>query len=252
MEFLIWFCIFYFGAIWGSFFYTLAIRFINGKITFSTFFSRSICPNCEVQISLVGLIPILGFIILLGKCQKCKSKISILYPLSEIFFGLLACMVCLNFGLAPYSFYMFIILSILAVISYIDIKTLTIPNPLVIVLALLLIYQIVISDQRLDMLYGGLFLTAFFLIFFLLIPGSFGFGDVKLAAIIGTFCGFIQSIVVLESALITGAVCGIGYMLTRKKGLKTKMPFGPFLALGFMVSVFYGEELVLIYFRFVN
>jgi prepilin signal peptidase PulO-like enzyme (type II secretory pathway) len=147
---------------------------------------------------------------------------------------------------------MFIILSILAVISYVDIKTLTIPNPLIIILALLSIYQIVVSNQKLDMLYGGLFLTLFFLVFFLLIPGSFGFGDVKLAAVIGTFCGLSQSVVVLESSLITGAVCGIIYMLARNKGLKAKMPFGPFLALGFVISIFYGVEIALIYFRFIN
>jgi len=252
MKVLIWFLIFYFGAIWGSFFYTLAIHFINRKITFKSLFSRSICPKCETPIKAIDLVPLLSFIVLRGKCRNCTDRISILYPLAELLFGLLACAVCFKFDIVPYAFYIFIFLSILIVISFVDIKTLTIPNPLVIVLALLMIFQIIISDQKLDMLYGGLFLTAFFLVFFLLIPGSFGFGDVKLTAVLGTFCGLIQSIIVLEGALITGAFCGVTYMIARKKGLKTKMPFGPFLALGFMISIFYGDVIAIIYFRFVN
>lgn len=243
---------FFFGTFWGSFFYTLAIRYADGSITekpLKALFSRSRCPACRHEISPIMLLPIFGIIIQKGKCRYCGTTISIWYPVMEVLYGILAALFAWKSGMTIYAFNIYILACIALCIAIIDVKTLTIPDSLVVVFVLLSAYPILLNYDIKDNMFGMLALFAVFIVILLLFPGSFGGGDVKLASAIGLLSGLEQSIVVLETSLVIGALVGIIYALKTKKGLRTKIPFAPFLAIGLIVSLLYGRDIMLIYFR---
>jgi prepilin signal peptidase PulO-like enzyme (type II secretory pathway) len=256
---MIYLIIFIFGAIWGSFAYTLALRYIDGSFTrdpFSALFSSSKTPCCEENISPFSLIPIISYIIIRGRCRKCKKRISPTYPLMEIFFGLILIVVLRKFGISPYSINIYLLISISIIITIIDFKILKIPNSLIVVFFILAIsfvtiriitVNIIITDH----LYGFLFMLLFFITILLLFPGSFGGGDIKYASVIGFITGLEQSILSLEISLITGSIIGIIFLIKSKRNLKTKIPFAPFLSLGYILSLFYGDKIILIYYNII-
>ena len=243
---------FFFGTLWGSFFYTLALRYADGSMShkpLKALFSRSRCPACGKEISPLMLAPIFGYIIQKGKCRNCGSTISAWYPAVEVMYGALSALFVWNLGPTIYSFNLYLLAAVALCIAIVDIKTLTIPNSLVISFFLLSIYPIILNYNLKDNLFGLASLFAVFIVILLLFPGSFGGGDVKLASAIGLLSGLEQSIVVLEVSLVTGALVGILYALKTKKSLRTKIPFAPFLAVGLIISLLWGRDILLVYFR---
>ena len=146
---------------------------------------------------------------------------------------------------------MFLLIGLSISISIVDVKTLSIPNSLVLAFFILSLYPVIMRNMLKDNIYGLLLSFAFFLVILLLFPGSFGGGDIKLASAIGFLLGLDMSIVVIETALITGSVVGVIYAIKTKKGLRIKFPFAPFLTAGLIVSFFYGREIILLYYRLV-
>lgn len=239
------------GTLFGSFFYTLALRYIDGSIEESplnALFSSSRCPACGERINPLFLIPILGFILLRGKCARCKAPISWRYPFSEAIFGLVSATVFINFGIGVHSVTIFFLTSVLLTISVIDVETLTIPDSLIIIFLIISLYEIIAAGNILSHVYGFLMMFLFFIVILLIFPGSFGGGDLKLASVIGFYLGLDLSIIALESSLITGAVLGILYGILSGKGLRIKIYFAPFLAVGFILSVFFGNDILLMYY----
>ncbi|MFC1669792.1 prepilin peptidase [Spirochaetota bacterium] len=244
--------LFFIGALWGSFFYTLALRYADGSLkenVLKALFSSSKCPLCKERINPLYLVPFLGFIIQKGKCKKCGGRISILYPAFEILFGIILLLIIIEYGLSLYSINIFFLVCVALTISIIDIKTLIIPGSLVITFGILSIYPVIYNFTFLNNLYGFLLMFLFFIIILLIFPGAFGGGDVKFASVIGLLFGLEYSIVVLETALISGALVGTIYALKTKKSFRTKIPFGPFLAFGIIIAFLYGREIILIYSR---
>jgi prepilin signal peptidase PulO-like enzyme (type II secretory pathway) len=243
---------FIFGSLWGSFFYSLALRYVNGSIKDNlrkALTGRSRCPDCGIKIKPLFLIPILGYILSRGKCDNCGSRISPEYPAAEIIFGLLMILTVNSFGISFYAMDIFLLLSAALTLSYVDIKTFTIPNSLVILFTLLSIYPVILNSSYKDNLFGFLLMFSFFILILIFFPGSFGGGDLKFASVVGFFSGLEFSIVALEAALISGALFGVLYALVTKKGFKTKIPFGPFISLGLFISIFFGRDILLIYFK---
>lgn len=239
------------GTFWGSFFYTLALRYANGRIgenPMRALFSRSQCPSCKEAINPLFLIPILGYIILRGRCRKCGAEISPRYPAAEIMYGALAALFSWKLGATPYAFNLYLLAAVAICISIVDLKALIVPGALVIVFIALSVYPILINYNIKDNLFGMLVLLVVFLTILLIFPGSFGGGDVKFGAAIGLLSGLEASILILEISLVSGAIIGVIYALTKKKSLKTKIPFAPFLALGLILSMLYGREILLIYY----
>ncbi len=245
-----WGCVFMFGSIWGSFFYTLALRFSEPRYNnrmLRILFAPSHCPRCEVKISLPGLIPYLGYLIQRGQCGNCRSKISFLYPFSEFLFGILCCVLVYSRGIGIDTLLLFIFLGIAAAVSLIDIRTMIIPNQLVLALLAIALTAVLRNNDVKDHLYAALGMFSFFVIILLVFPGSFGGGDVKFAAVIGFLMGIRHSIVVMEIALITGSLIGITYVLLKKSTFRIKIPFAPFLFIGLVGAVLYGKELIFFY-----
>jgi prepilin signal peptidase PulO-like enzyme (type II secretory pathway) len=243
---------FFFGTVWGSFFYTLALRYADGSMSHKplrALFSRSHCPACKKEISPIMLLPIFGYMIQKGKCRNCGNTISAWYPASEVLYGALAALFAWLLGPTIYTLNLYLISCIALCIAIVDVKTLTIPDSLVVALVLFSIYPIILNSNLKDNLFGLASLFAVFIIILLLFPGSFGGGDVKLASAIGLLSGLEQSIVVLEISLVTGALVGILYAIKTKKSLRTKIPFAPFLTAGLIISLLWGRDILLVYFR---
>lgn len=245
---------FSFGSILGSFFHTLALRFVDGAIEsnpIKALFSRSVCQMCGEKIKPLYLVPLFGYLLLRGRCSSCSGRISLSYPVSEILYGLVSLAVVLKFGAGIYQATLALMLFVSISISYIDFKKMIIPDSLVLLFAVFSIYHIILNGSLSDNFFGLLFMALFFAVILLIFPGAFGIGDLKYAAAVGLACGLELSIVALEFSLISGAVAGIAYAIKSGKGLRTKMPFGPFIAAGLFASIFFGADILLVWFRFI-
>jgi prepilin signal peptidase PulO-like enzyme (type II secretory pathway) len=239
------------GALWGSFFYTLALRFASGEFAASwkrALFSPSRCPACSRRVGLLYLIPLAGYFFTRRKCPGCGAALSPAYPAMEALYGLLALAVAHETGLSIYGVSLFFVAGLALCMAVIDVKTLTIPNELIILFVLLSLYPLLRENTLLESLYGLLLMFVFFLVVLLVFPGSFGGGDVKFAAAIGLFLGLELAVVALEGSLITGAVAGTIYAIKTGRGFRSRIPFGPFLFAGLMIALFFGRDILVIYY----
>lgn len=239
------------GLAWGSFLNVCIYRIPLKK---SLILSRSLCPNCKKKIAWYDNLPILSYLILKGKCRNCKHKISIQYPVVELLSALLLFLAYLKFDLSWQFFSSFVLISILIVVSFIDLNHRIIPDIITlpgIVLGLFFSYfnpQASLLASVIGFLSGGL---SFYLLAYVgeavFKKESMGGGDIKLAALLGAFLGWKNLIVVILLASFLGALIG-GLKLTLSKSKKDKtIPFGPFLAIASVVALFWGESLIKLY-----
>ncbi|MCL2026586.1 MAG: A24 family peptidase [Leptospirales bacterium] len=243
------------GTFSGSFFYTLALRYINGSMkqaSWKALMSRSKCPHCENKIHPLFLAPLLGFLFLRGKCKNCGKNISAAYPAAEIFSGALFVLMTIFMGLSPLTATAFILCQIALCISVIDLKLMIIPDSLVIAFLCISIYPVTAGQSYSQNIFGLAAAAAFFLAIMIIFPGSFGGGHVKLAAAIGFYSGLPLTIVAIESALIIGAITGGLLILFFKKGIKSKIPFAPFLCAGLIISILWGDKILLLYYNIMH
>jgi leader peptidase (prepilin peptidase)/N-methyltransferase len=241
---------FIFGAMAGSFFYTLALRYLNGTIEASpgkALLSSSKCQHCGERINPALLVPIVSYILLRGRCRSCGKPVSPAYPAAEIICGAILFLMTWRLGVSVITGLSFLLVCTALCISVIDVRSMKIPDSLVIAFLCLSIYPVLYYQNYMENLFGLLLMAGFFGVILFLFPGSFGGGDIKLAAAMGLFCGFDLSIVVLETALVTGALTGIIYAMAKKRDLKSRIPFAPFLTAGLLVSILYGQDILLLY-----
>ncbi|HBQ20716.1 MAG: peptidase A24 [Deltaproteobacteria bacterium GWA2_38_16] len=237
-----------FGALLGSFLNVCIVRLPKEE---SIIWPSSHCRHCNKTLPWYDLIPILSYLYLLGRCQFCKEKISVEYPLIELITAFLALWVFHEFGFRTQGFAYLIFVSALLVTTVIDIHYRIIPDSISIggtILGFLLSFhflQISYIDSSLGILLGGgvLFIIAYLYLKFTGREGMGG-GDIKLAAMIGAFLGYKFVFLVLFISSIAGSLVGIGLILIQRQDLKSALPFGPFLAVGALSSLFYGEPLL--------
>ena len=238
------------GAFSGSFFYTLSLRYINGSMKQTprkALMSRSKCPNCENEIHPLFLMPLIGFLLLRGKCKNCGKKISAVYPATEIFSGALFALMAHLIGLSPLTAAAFILCQISLCISVVDLKLMIIPDSLVAAFLCISIYPVTAGQSYSQNIFGLAVAAAFFMAIIIIFPGSFGGGDIKLAAAIGFYLGLPLVIVAVEGALITGALAGALLIIFAKKQIKSKIPFAPFLCAGLIIAILWGDKVLLLY-----
>lgn len=240
------------GTFAGSFFYTLAERYSNGKMKenpLKALFSRSECLSCGKSISALYLIPLIGYVISGGRCASCGNRISFIYPAMEVLYGVLAVMVARFHGTDLLSFSVYLIAAVSVTIAIVDIKTMMVPLSLNILLFVLSLYPVILRSNYIDSLYGFLFLTLFFIIIMFVFPGAFGGGDLKLYAVAGFLLGLEMSIVLLEVSLITGAVFGVIWGALKGWSFRIRIPFAPFIAAGIIITLLFGDTIILFYYR---
>jgi leader peptidase (prepilin peptidase) / N-methyltransferase len=243
------------GLCFGSFLNVIVYRLPQGL---SLVKPPSQCPSCHFRLGFIDLIPVIGYLLLRGRCRKCRVKISLRYPLVELATGLLFLLLFYRFGLsADYFFYLTLLFTLLA-ISLIDLDYRIVPNGLVAfgLIAGLIFYLIKLSDLYInlpscllvdrnlaDAFWGFLLGGGIILAIFLISRGGMGAGDVKLMAMIGLYAGLQGTIVTLFLGFIFGALVGIIYMILGKLTRKDALPFAPFLSLGALVTVLWGTQI---------
>ncbi len=254
-----WFLIFIFGLCIGSFLNVLIDRLPKEE----SIFGRSYCPHCHKTLKWYELVPVLSFIFLRRKCSECKKPISFQYPLVEITTGLLFLLI-FNFQFSIFNeFSIFnlqnvlllgcqlFVVSCLIVIFMSDLKYMIVPDEIVYSgMVIALIYQFINwkNGQLLDWkepLFAGIGASLFFLLLILITKGKgMGFGDVKIAAFMGFFLSWPNILVALLLAFFSGALVGLILIATKKKGMKSEIPFGCFLAPATLIALFWGETLI--------
>lgn len=262
---MIAFFLFVFGLVVGSFLNVLAFRYDSEGAFFSPkkWGGRSHCLFCSQQLHWYELIPVISFLVQEGRCLVCRAKLAWQYPLVELASGLafLLPLYILDKGYSLfYAVLWTIVFLIFILIWAIDARLSVIPDELNLVLGLL-------GLSLVDVYQGFSALAGFWLNHFIagvvggLLLGlivfwskgkGMGVGDVKLAIALGLLFGWPEITLVLGLAFIFGAVAGIYLLLSRKKGAKDAIPFGPFLVLGSLAVFFFGSQIVQSYFQFFN
>ncbi len=239
------------GLTTGSFTNVMIYRIPAKK---SLWYPPSACGSCDTRIKWYDNIPVLSYLLLGGKCRNCSSRISIQYPLIELLCGILYGCIYLVFGLSLDFLFLAVISIILVAISVIDLKSMTIPNGLVIAL---LIMGILYSGVRFifpDLFSQTLiwyepiigFFAASLLLFLVAVlsKGGMGGGDIKLMAVAGVFLGWKGILLALVSGSLLGAVISISLMIAGKKGRKDMIPFGPFLCIGILFAALFATQVL--------
>lgn len=229
---MLYFLIFIFGLSVGSFLNVVICRLETKE---SIVAKRSHCPQCGAVLKWYDLIPLLSFVFLLGKCRSCGKKINWQYPVVEIATGLLF---LLFFNL---YFYLIIICFLIIIFVY-DLKHYIIPNKVVFPAIILSFFYSIFIGSFLNFLLAALGASGFFLALVLVSKGRWmGMGDVKLAFLMGLILGWPNILAALFLAFLSGAVVGVALIIFGKKGLKSQIPFGPFLAGATVLMMLCGQ-----------
>jgi len=232
----------------GSFFNVCIYRIPRGK---SILYPPSHCPKCGTPLKVYDNIPVLSYIFLKGKCRYCKSKISFFYPLVELLTGFLYLLTYIVFSYKDLLdlFFIYIFVSLLIIITFIDLEHMIIPDILVIPgIIIFFFYSFLgINSLFLDKLLGGFIggLIIFLIVF--LSRGGMGIGDIKLSIMLGLFLGIKYLFVALILSFIIGGIVGIILLVFKIKDRKDPIPFGPFLSIGGLIALFWGDVILKIW-----
>lgn len=235
--------VFIFGAVVGSFLNVCIYRVPRGE---SLVLPDSRCPDCREQIAFYDNIPIISYILLKGRCRKCGSKISFRYPVVEALNGLLYLFLYFAFGPGVQFLIYAVFISSLIVVTFIDLDSQIIPDRITIpgtILGILLASTLLPVGLK-DSLTGAILGGGFFYLTAVVSRGGMGGGDIKLIAMIGSFLGWKEVLLTIFLGSLSGSIVGIFLMIFKGKGRKHKIPFGPFLALGAILSLFLGKDLI--------
>ncbi|MGC4174064.1 prepilin peptidase [Demequina sp.] len=238
------------GLIVGSFLNVVAWRVPNGQSIVSP---PSACPQCGHEIRKRDNIPVLSWLILRGKCRDCGAHISAKYPVVELITGVLFVLVWWKFGLGI-EFVAYAYLAAIAVaLTVIDLEHHRLPDSLVLpsyaVLAVLFVAESFVTGDWWPLAQaaiGGVALFAFYFVAALVYPGGMGFGDVKLAGVLGMALGWLgwgPLVVGAFSAFIIGGIVGVALIAIKKAGRRSGVPFGPFMFAGAAVGIACGTQL---------
>lgn len=235
------------GLAAGSFATAVAHRVPRG---ISTAFARSQCPACGAQIGARDNVPVLSWLLLRGRARCCGVPISPRYPLTELAVGLLFVATVLVYrDDAAEAVIGLVFVTMLAIVTLTDLEQRIIPNKVLIVGAVLCIAIAAPTDPS-GLLERAIAAVAAGGIFFLVAvayPAGMGLGDVKLAAAMGLFLGWAVAPAILIGLLI-GSLVGLALLVRHgAKARKMAIPFGPFLALGGVVALLVGNQLIDLY-----
>ena len=217
----------------------------------SVVYPASRCPSCQHPLRPWHNLPFVSFIALRGRCAFCQARISWRYPLVESLGGLLYLLGYHQLGLSVNAVAYALLVTALLVVSFIDLAYMIIPDAVTLpglavgVAIGLLPSSIGFANAVAGACLGG----GIFLLIALIYPAGMGGGDVKLIAMIGAFVGWQAVLVTIILSAFCGAVCGLTLILLGLKGRRDPIPFGPFLAVGGIAAMLWGETLLTWYGR---
>lgn len=234
-----------FGLVVGSFL-NVAIHRIPREE--SVVWPGSRCPACGAEIKATDNVPVLSYLLLRGRCRNCKARISARYPAIEALTGLLFAASAYEFGIGLALLSALVLICVLIVLAGIDLEHRLLPNVIVVPAALLGLALSVLQDPGRWWVYlvssvavsGGLLALA------LAYPGGMGMGDVKMGGMLGAFLGPYAALAVFLGAVTGAATAGV-LMAAGKMDRRYALPFGVFMSIGALVTLFVGPELWRLY-----
>jgi leader peptidase (prepilin peptidase)/N-methyltransferase len=240
-----------FGLVFGSFLNVLIYRL---PLKMSVAYPASHCPKCSHTLKWYDNIPVLSYLFLCGKCRYCHAPISLRYPLVELSNTVLWLLCWHFFGWSVMLFLSIIVSSIMLVIIFIDLDHFIIMDETVIALLIIGIvscffpYEMTIYEKLAGVSVGILLLGLSLLLGKMLKKEAIGGGDIKLVGVIGLFLGFKLALLGLFLAALAGTLIELPRLMLLKKknpeGTENIIPFGPYLAIGFLASLFSGNYML--------
>jgi len=234
------------GAAVGSFLNVVAYRLPRGESLISP---RSRCPGCATPIQSRDNLPVLSWLLLRGRCRSCGEAISARYPLVELLTAVVFVTIALVRGVDPRLALELPFAAMLIAVAAIDLEQRIVPNKILLPAAGygLVAAAVVATGDLPELLIAGAGAFLALLLLALAHPAGMGMGDVKLAGVMGLYLG-TAVIPALLAAFVAGSLVGVGMMLRRGAGARKEgVPFAPFLALGGLVGLLAGPELVDLY-----
>ncbi len=206
------------------------------------------CPACESPVQARHNVPVLGWLVLRGRCRNCSVRISARYPLVEFGTGVLFVLVSLRFGFSPELPAYLYLAAIAVALAAIDLDVKRLPDAIVLpsyLVGVALLAPTVLVDgdgaAALRGLAGAALLGGLYLALAFAKPGAMGYGDVKLAGLLGLYLGVLgwgALAVGGFGAFLLGGSAGVALLLTRRAGRRTAVPFGPFMLTAAMLALF--------------
>ena len=235
-----------FGMLIGSFLNVVIYRVPRGE---NIAFPPSHCPQCGHKIKAWENIPVVSYLFLAGKCSECKNKISIIYPFVESLTGLLFALAYYKFSFSPQGYIAAIFITLLICIFFIDLEHYIIPDSILVALLILSVVKMIIIKE--PDFWNGIISTGitflFFYLIFILSKEKFGGGDVKFFTLLALFFGWPLINLLIVFASVSGILVGGILILAGLITKKDPIPFGPFIVFSSIITLFYGEEIWIIY-----
>ena len=231
------------GLLVGSFLNVVVARLPQHR---SLWGPRSSCPGCGAGIAWHDNIPLVSFAALRGRCRACGMKIPWRYPLIEASTAGLFLLAYATFGLAAALAPALILLAALVAITFIDLEHQIIPDVITLpgILTGVAANLATGAVPWLDSVIGAIVAGGLFFAIILASGGGMGGGDMKLAAMLGAFLGWQLTLVAIFLAVVGGGAAAVAILIAGRKGRKDPIPFGPFLAAGGTVALFWGQGLL--------
>lgn len=238
------------GLLVGSFLNVVIWRVPRGESVVSP---PSHCPGCERPIRPRDNVPVVSWVLLRGRCRDCGESISVRYPLVEVGTAVVLATLAVRIGWqAELPAYLYLG-AIGVALTMIDLDVKRLPNVIVLPsygVALVLLGIAAVAGSELGALgravIGLAALYAFYFLLALIYPAGMGFGDVKLAGVLGLYLGYLGWAEVVTGAFLGflfGGLVGLGLLAVRRAGRKSQIPFGPFMLAGALVAVLWGGAL---------
>jgi len=236
------------GLFIGSFLNVCIYRIPKGE---SVVWPPSHCPHCGERIKPYDNIPVISYLLLKGRCRSCGERISWQYPAVELLTGVLTAATVCKFGVSLSSLYYLLLVYYLIVVSFIDLKTMEVPVRFsygALLLGLLLSFFVPHHSFK-EAVFGASFgagVILFIIETYYVFTGKegMGYGDANIMAVVGAFLGWKKVLLTLFLASLIGTAVGITLILLRRGNREKAIPFGPFIAAGALISLYFGDRLI--------
>jgi leader peptidase (prepilin peptidase)/N-methyltransferase len=233
------------GLALGSFLNVVAARVPLHR---SVIHPASACMSCGQEIRPLDNIPLLSYALLRGRCRNCRTRIPFVYPAVELVTALLIAGCVFAFGLTLHAAIAALFCAVLVAVSAIDLEHRIIPNRIVLPATVVVLVANTTRDLSPEWTIAALGASGFLLAAALAYPAGMGMGDVKLALLMGAALGKTVP-VALMGGMLAAMIPGL-FLFARhgSKARKMGIPFGPFLAIGSVVALFWGHDILHAYF----
>jgi leader peptidase (prepilin peptidase)/N-methyltransferase len=204
----------------------------------------SACMSCGEEIRWYDNIPLVSYVVLRGRCRHCGARIPLVYPGVELLTAVLIAGCVLAFGLSAEAAVAAFFCAVLVTVSAIDFEHRIIPNRIVLPATVIVLLANTARDPSPQWILGGLAASGFLLAAALIYPAGMGMGDVKLALLMGAALGKTVGVALLAGMLASMVPSIVLFARHGTKARKMGIPFGPFLALGSVIALFWGRDIL--------